>query len=165
MGTDKDFVASRFLASNPLERWLSRHDLLNFYDDLAIKTFILKFLQVSYKPAMLWLALSTVLLCLPGSALPKNTWFDLIWLDKWVHLFMFAIMVILWSYPYPSRSNRKIQQCYFFLITTLSIVYAVMMEFVQLNFIAFRSFDVLDIIAGTVGSFSGWIFMLKFTKK
>ncbi|MGZ8557770.1 MAG: hypothetical protein ACXWWC_05535, partial [Chitinophagaceae bacterium] len=48
-----------------------------------------------FLPAIGWFIISVILLTLPGSAFPDDGWLDKLWLDKWVHVGMFAIMTIL----------------------------------------------------------------------
>jgi len=112
--------------------------------------------------AVIWLLLVTSLLCIPGTRLPKITWEDKVWLDKWVHIFLFMILVILWSKAYSHKKNtnsggRKI----FFEIMIVGCFYGIAMEIVQKYFIPFRSFDVGDIIADAIGSVVGYLFSIK----
>ncbi|MEO7394031.1 MAG: hypothetical protein ABIU11_03765, partial [Chitinophagaceae bacterium] len=55
----------------------------------------MKKLKPSFIPAIAWIIISTLLLIIPGSALPKENWLGKIWFDKWVHIGMFSIMVFL----------------------------------------------------------------------
>lgn len=43
------------------------------------------------------LGLILVLLCLPGSALPGNSWLDRIHFDKWVHVVLFCGLSLSWG--------------------------------------------------------------------
>ena len=112
--------------------------------------------------AVLWLLLVTSLLCTPGTKFPKITWGDKIWFDKWVHIFLFMILVILWSKAYSHKKNiqsdsRKI----FFQIMVVGCIYGIVMELVQKYFIPFRSFDVGDIIADAIGCVGGYLISIK----
>ena len=112
--------------------------------------------------AVIWFLLVTTLLCIPGTRLPKITWQDKIWLDKWVHIFLFMILVILWSKAYSHKKDthsgsRKI----FLQIMITGIVYGIAMEIVQKYFIPFRSFDLGDIIADAIGCVAGYFFAIK----
>ena len=112
--------------------------------------------------AVIWLLLVTSLLCIPGTRLPKITWEDKVWLDKWVHIFLFMILVILWSKAYSHKKNtdrdgRKI----FLEIMIVGCFYGIAMEFVQKYFIPFRSFDVGDIIADAIGCVVGYLISIK----
>ena len=112
--------------------------------------------------AVIWLLLVTSLLCIPGTKLPKITWQDKIWLDKWIHIFLFMVLVIVWNKVYSGKKNiqnniRKI----FFQIMIIGIVYGIAMEIVQKYFIPFRSFDVGDIIADAIGCVVGYLISIK----
>ena len=103
--------------------------------------------------------LTTVLLTLPGSSLPTEDWLSKIWFDKWVHIGLFALMVILWSWPLIKRlkaggnlKNLLIQ------IACSGLVYGIGMEFIQKFFIRDRSFDVGDIVADAAGCLLGALF-------
>jgi VanZ family protein len=124
-----------------------------------------KYFKPSFIPAAGWLVVSTVLLCLPGSALPDEPWFHVIWFDKWVHLFMFGLMVLLWSYAFTSRFSEPHRlRIIFFMITLTAIAYGIAMEFIQDKFIPFRTFDPNDMMADATGSFIGLLIMMVFLK-
>ncbi len=110
-----------------------------------------KFIQ--FLPAIFWFLLSFYLLTLPGTRLPKITWFNKIQGDKLVHIGMFAVLVTLFLLP----SKPKWLQSSF-IKTALAVAltalgFGIAMEFVQENFIPNRSFDVWDMVADGVGSF------------
>ena len=103
--------------------------------------------------------ITTVLLCLPGAAFPKEHWFDKIWLDKWIHVALFGTMVFLWC-----RVLAKIiggRTSYFLQLTLYFVVYGIVMEFVQKYFIPNRSFDIGDVAADAVGSLAGYLLSIK----
>jgi len=103
--------------------------------------------------AVAWLIITTVLLCLPGSAFPKEHWFDKIWFDKWAHIGLFAIMVFLWCRAITNIVDKKPKL--FVQIALYFFLYGIVMEFVQRYFIPNRSFDLGDVIADGVGSVAG----------
>ena len=112
--------------------------------------------------AVLWLLLVTILLCTPGTKFPKITWEDKIWLDKWVHIFLFMILVILWSMAYSHKKNTQIDnRKIFFKIMVVGCLYGIAIEIVQKYFIPFRSFDLMDIIADGIGCVIGYFFAIK----
>jgi VanZ family protein len=114
--------------------------------------------------APVWFVFTTILLCLPGSVLPKETWFDKIWLDKWVHIFLFSVMVFLWCWLLSNTARTKkpsFTQIFFY-----CCLYGIAMEFVQKYFIPNRSFDVNDMLADGIGSALGWLASVRlFIKK
>jgi VanZ family protein len=106
--------------------------------------------------AIVFFIISVVLLTLPGTAFPQENWLDKIWADKWIHIGMFSILVTLWCLALRARRNnlRKL----FLTIAIVFLGYGIAMEFVQLYFIPFRSFDVGDIAADAIGCALGWLF-------
>lgn len=103
--------------------------------------------------------ITTVLLCIPGSALPKQNWFNKVWLDKWIHIGLFGTMVLLWCGLLNYLENRKIQL--FIQISFYVFLYGIVMEFIQKYFIPNRSFDVGDIGADMIGSIAGLFFSIR----
>lgn len=120
---------------------------------------MLKSKKISLVCAIFWLILSTVLFTLPGSAFPKENWLSKIWFDKWVHIGLFSIMLVLWCWA-ASRFLEKHKKLFLFfiLISIVFIGYGIAIEYVQQNFIKNRSFDTGDIIADTVGCVLGLFF-------
>jgi VanZ family protein len=120
-----------------------------------------------FVPALIWLIISVILLTLPGSAFPQKNWMDTIWLDKWIHIGMFAIMatLICWGL-YKKGVPVKNLNRYFIIAGFVCLTYGIVMEFVQLWFIVNRSFDTGDIIADGAGSFIGvWFSTRRYIKK
>src|SRR5436190_7564604 len=112
--------------------------------------------------AVIWLLLVTTLLCIPGTKFPKIGWQDKIWLDKWIHIFLFMVLVILWSRAYSHKKNtQRDSRKIFFRIMVIGCFYGIAMELVQKYFIPFRSFDLLDIIADGIGCIVGYLFAIK----
>lgn len=111
-------------------------------------------------PAIGWLVLCTILLVLPGSSFPREDWLSKIWFDKWVHIGLFAVMVVLWCWGLLQK-NKK----HFVLIAGVALVYGIVMEFVQQYFVSNRSFDIGDIIADAAGCIIGYFISSRYIKK
>ncbi|MBC7873788.1 MAG: VanZ family protein [Ferruginibacter sp.] len=122
----------------------------------------MKTVKSSFVYPVLWLIISTFLLVIPGKAFPKETWLDKIWLDKWVHIGMFAIMVFLWCRATQGMNfeKRKLKTVFVF-IALLWLAYGIGMEFVQKYLVSNRSFDTGDIIADAVGCLGGLMYSMK----
>ena len=90
-----------------------------------------------------------------------------IWLDKWIHIGMFGIMVVLWCRgmlmkEYEIPKIRKIFLC----LGIGWLLYGIGMEFVQKYFIPNRSFDTGDILADAAGCTVGVVYsMSRYIKK
>ena len=109
--------------------------------------------------AILWLVIISVLFFLPGSALPKETWLDKIYFDKWVHVGFFAVLFFLWRFSF-AVGNK-----YNWWILLLALCYGLGVEAVQHYFIANRSFDIGDVIADMCGAVVGILFWGWYIKK
>lgn len=104
----------------------------------------------------MWFLITTVLLILPGPDIPRSSFLDEIYFDKWVHIGLFGGITFLTALPYikanPANKKLLIKICIIFSI------YGILMEFAQ-KYLAFeRSFDYVDMIADGIGCISG-VFM------
>ena len=118
----------------------------------------LKKIKPSYFPAAFWFIISTVLLTLPGSAFPKEDWLNRIWIDKWIHIGLFSILVFLCCWAVHDKTSKEKLKIYFMSWAVAGITYGIVMEFIQKYFIPNRSFDIGDIIADAAGSLLGLIY-------
>ncbi len=117
--------------------------------------------------AIFWLTIITVLLVIPGSAFPSENWMSGIQLDKWVHIFLFALLVMLWVKGlwknYPTSFNYARLS---FWVATFAVIYGTCMEVVQYYFVPNRSFELNDIFADLIGSLIGYLIIMRgFIKK
>jgi VanZ family protein len=110
--------------------------------------------------AISWLLIMSILFFLPGSALPKENWLDLVYFDKWVHIGLFAMLIFLWRSSFARESNY-----YNFFLILFALIYGIGVEFIQRNWIPNRSFDLYDVIADFVGSIIGFLIWLSVYKK
>ena len=108
-----------------------------------------------FLPAILWLIISIILLTLPGTAIPKENWLDKIWLDKWVHIGMFFILVFLWLSALLKNNKKDSKKTTPILLLIATLLYGYGMELVQQYFIENRSFDWGDVAADAAGSVIG----------
>ena len=104
------------------------------------------------------------MLTLPGSAFPSDTgWLDKIHFDKIVHIGLFFTWVILFNLSDILKRKINLQKALKF--TIAAIIYGVIMEFVQKNFIPNRGFDPGDMIANAVGAIAAFIAVNYLNKK
>ncbi|MBI2730742.1 MAG: VanZ family protein [Sphingobacteriales bacterium] len=118
----------------------------------------------SYWPGLLWTIASFILLILPGSSFPQNNWFGEIYLDKWIHLFLFSVFIITWSLAWqklPMPQQRKIALKLFL----SGILFGVIMEVVQHYWVPGRSFEIKDILSDAFGCFIGWLVVTNHLKR
>ena len=116
----------------------------------------------SFWPAIMGFVLITTAFCLPGKAFPTQKWFAKIFLDKWIHAGVFAVLVALWCLPLiHRRSARGRVRTLFMGITVGSLCYGVAIEVVQSRWIPHRTFSVADIVADALGCGIGFLFATK----
>jgi VanZ family protein len=113
----------------------------------------------SFWPAVVWLILSSIAFCLPGSALPSGGLFNIPQFDKVVHIVLFSVMIFLWCLPLSHRqSASQILTKLFIRVSIGFFCYGVLMEFIQHFFVPLRSFDMGDIAADAAGCLIGFFF-------
>lgn len=119
----------------------------------------MKQLLTGMKPAIGWLLVVTLLLVLPGQALPQETWLSKIQFDKIVHVGLFAVLTWLFCRGwYQNGITQERLKRIFIYITLAAALYGLAMEFIQKYCVPFRSFDVYDVIADAGGAFAGYFF-------
>ena len=118
---------------------------------LSVKNFLTK-----RYPALLWSILIFILLALPGSMIPSEVSFSISNFDKYVHISIFCVFVVLWSFYYAAKPAKK-NKSVFFLIFIIACLYGTAMEYVQKYFIPFRDFDLYDIMADVAGAAVGYV--------
>ena len=101
----------------------------------------------------------TVLMVIP---VPEQQQIDVPNLDKWVHTLVYVLFSSLWLWAYQAQIQKK--SVLFWIITTSVLVYGIVIEIVQGNFIPSRSFDLLDIAANSLGILIGGWFFRRFKK-
>lgn len=109
-----------------------------------------------------WTIFTIILLCLPGSIVPGTGIFGVKNLDKIVHVILFGMNVLFWGWHYEAGEKKAGRLKWIFLFTIISaILLGIILEYVQLYFIPYRSFDGEDIVADIVGSVIAGIWLFK----
>ena len=110
--------------------------------------------KLHFLPGFIFLGISLFLLTLPGSSVPSGWFFIHIpQFDKIVHIGMFGMLCILFHFPaFTSPLSGRQKLGWYWLISIAGILYGVVMEFVQRDLVANRSFEGADILADMVGS-------------
>jgi len=122
---------------------------------------MLKWKIFRYKAvALSWLILMSILFVLPGSAIPKENWFDRIHVDKLAHIGLFAVLIFLWRSSFDWNINS-----YQLVLLFLALLYGLLIEFIQLYWVPNRSFDFYDVLSDMIGSIVGLLVWLGVYKK
>lgn len=112
---------------------------------------------------VIWTITILVLLCLPGNSIPGSGLFSIKHLDKVAHIGLFGGFVLFWGlYAWVKKKSKSAWPYALMGITLISILLGIVMEYVQVNFIPDRSFDIGDIGADIVGSLLVLIILWKF---
>lgn len=115
-----------------------------------------------FLPAVSWFILSFILLTLPGSTVPRYPWLAAIQADKWVHIGLLGMLCLLSMLPFRVSSYHNQQRKKWFLFITLGgVLFGILMEFVQENWIINRSFEYGDILADTAGCLLAYYISLR----
>ena len=121
----------------------------------------------SFGPAIACFVVVFILVILPDENLPgKQPWFDITYLDKWVHGTMFAVMTFLFLLPIAESSMyKKEKRHYFIRIGLAACIWGLTTEFIQKFYCPTRTFDLLDWAADSVGVLIAVIYCRKFHRR
>jgi len=107
---------------------------------------------------MLWSLLIIALSIMPASGLPKHRLLDLISIDKWAHLFFYAVLVYLIMNTLSLKSKSlSLSANKVFLSILYGSIFGLIVEVFQ-GISPSRYFDYLDIIANIIGCITGVLF-------
>jgi H+/Cl- antiporter ClcA len=107
-------------------------------------------------PAIFAIIVATVLFCLPGEEFPQQDWLAIAHLDKWIHVGMLGGLVSVWCLPLIHRTgDRRERYRKYMWVAIALLLYGGLMEFVQWQFIPYRSFELGDLAADAAGCAAG----------
>jgi glycopeptide antibiotics resistance protein len=103
---------------------------------------------------------------MPGKAIPKINWLELLSFDKFVHASIFFIEQILLMRALVSLNERTFFRLNYKWVSALfCIAYGGSLEIMQYYIFSERSGDVLDFIANSTGCIVGLVMFKTLTKK
>lgn len=107
---------------------------------------------------IIWSIIVFILLSMPGNDIPKFPFLEQMHFDKIVHLFLFAIFVILFIFGFYKQTNFFYlkKYCHTSAII-LGVFYGGLTELLQEYIAINRSADFYDYIADVVGCFIGYL--------
>jgi VanZ family protein len=127
---------------------------------------IRKFSAGTFIP-LLWTLITISLLCIPGSDLPEAGFLSAIKnFDKLIHVILFGGIVLFWGTW--SHLRNPDDRSWFKTLCSITlgvILLGIVMEYVQLYFVANRDFDKADISADTAGAIAAFGYLIIVRKK
>ena len=118
----------------------------------------MKLKPLLFIPAAIWFIIANILFFLPGKDLPQVTFLDELYFDKWVHIGLFSGLVFFVVFPFIKAGRCTIKLL--IKISTIFILYGILIEYIQKYFASDRSFDYTDMIADAFGCIAGSIFSM-----
>jgi len=112
-------------------------------------------------PVILWSAIILTVTLIPGKAVPEV---DIVNIDKVVHFFIFAVLMVATSYAVKKTRDKKGLPTSLLLPGLYSIGLGISIEFLQ-RYVPGRSFSVADMIANTIGVAIGYFIFKLMVRK
>lgn len=105
---------------------------------------------------IIWAGIILVLTLMPGDAMPKVWDWGLLGFDTFAHFFVFGVFVFLFITGFSKQSAFVALQLFpVSYAIILGIAFGIMIEIMQ-GLIPGRYFETFDIVANTIGCFTGW---------
>ena len=106
-----------------------------------------------FMPGIAWFFIILILMCLPGDDLPPTDWLHINFLDKWLHMVVFGLLVFLFCWPFHKSIFTEGERKHYFIKITIAVsLWGLTIEFIQKFFIPGRSFDLFDWVADSIGA-------------
>ena len=103
----------------------------------------------AYRPAWIWALVILLLTLSPGQFIPKVDYWSIVSLDKYIHMGIFFIQVLLVLHGAKTLKILTIRN--YFLYAAIGTFYGIAIELIQ-QFIPLRSFEVNDMLANMAGA-------------
>ncbi|HTA62814.1 MAG TPA: VanZ family protein [Bacteroidia bacterium] len=117
-------------------------------------------------PFILWTAVIFGLCSMPGKAIPKINWLELLSFDKFVHASIFFVEQIFLMHALISLSEENFfKRNYKWVSVLFCVTYGGSLEIMQYYVFSERSGDVLDFIANSTGCIVGLFLFNPLAKK
>lgn len=116
-------------------------------------------LKYALSCAILWTLIIFGLCCMPGNYIPTTNWLEILSFDKFVHAFIFFVMVSLWFLVLVQKSI--VSKFSIILVLLICVAFGGMLEIMQASVFSNRNADWFDFIANSFGSFIAWLLFYK----
>ncbi len=121
------------------------------------------FIRAFWK-SILWATIIFLLSSIPGKNLDKANIFDLLYIDKLVHVFLYFILTILLIPGFKKFVNFLSERSYLVYSLVISLFYGMIIEIFQLYVFHDRSAEFMDIVANLAGALIATFYYAFFTK-
>lgn len=119
-----------------------------------------------FLPFILWTLLIFGLCSMPGKAIPKINWLELLSFDKFVHASIFFVEQIFLMHALLSLSDSSfLKRNYKWISALFCISYGGCLELMQYYIFSERSGDILDFTANSIGCLTGLFLFNPLAKK
>jgi len=108
-------------------------------------------------PAIIWSFIILWLISIPGSSIPETPFLNIPHFDKLVHAIIFAVFAFLVSYGLFMQKNSVFSRYHYTITLVLGVVFSVVTEWIQLEFVVGRSGEFMDLVADLAGCLLGMI--------
>ena len=105
----------------------------------------------NFWPAILWSIVIFILCSTPGKSFPSTDWMRWFNFDKWVHAFLYFVLLCLCYFGYRKYANKE-WGTMFLVSLIFCVCYGVGIELFQAFFLPDRSGDAPDAVANSMGS-------------
>ena len=117
-------------------------------------------------PAVLWALLIAVLCGMPGKKIPHISFIEFPGLDKIVHAFLFYVFCLLLVKSFSnSEASIFLQNNSFLFAFVFSVLYGVLIEWMQKTFFMDRTADLFDSMANSFGALFALIYLKFFSRQ
>jgi VanZ family protein len=118
--------------------------------------------ELSFKkfiPGIIWMMVVLVLVMMPGKQLPESAFLFEINFDKFVHVGIFGLLAVLFSWPFYKTAISKNKKIFYFItIALLTSVFGYTTELMQKYWAQGRSYSLMDCLADSFGALLALIF-------
>jgi VanZ family protein len=113
------------------------------------------------KLGIAWTLLILLVCLMPGDNLPGSSFLSFIGVDKLIHGFLYAVLMVLVGKGLIKQFDSSYSRNKMLIVAFLYCLFlGIGIEFVQNSFVSGRSGDVFDVLANNIGAFIGFLFIV-----
>ncbi len=117
-----------------------------------------------FVPGLCWALFILLLSVIPPSNLPELNW-NILAPDKLAHTFFYAVFTILLIYAFSKQEIPFLLIKRIVLSGSIALLYGIVIEIIQGTIFVYRSMEMDDVLANTIGVFIGVLIYLLLKNK